>query len=106
MPTATAASRSGEIATYIPAVSMPGAGGMMAFPEAYDFYTDAMKTYAPTYDNRVTLKSVEYLIADHSAEAVPLIAPTALLMIHGEKDADPAGDGARASSSAPASRKS
>jgi predicted ester cyclase/fermentation-respiration switch protein FrsA (DUF1100 family) len=81
--------RNNSPATYIPAVSMPGEGGAMAFPEAYDFYTDAMKTYAPTYDNRITLESLEYLIADHSAEAVPLIAPTALLMIHGEKEVIP-----------------
>jgi len=81
--------RTGVIATYIPAVSMPGEGGVMAFPEAYEFYTEAQKTYAPAYDNRMTLESVEYLIADHSTEAVPLIAPTALLMIHGEKDLIP-----------------
>jgi hypothetical protein len=80
---------SGEAATYIPAVSMPGQGGAMAFPEAYEFYTDAMNSYAPTYDNRLTLESMEYLIADRSAEAVELIAPTALLIIHGEKDLIP-----------------
>jgi len=79
----------GEAATYIPAVSMPGEGGAMAFPEAYDFYTDAMQTYAPTYDNRLTLESLEWLIADHSAEAVSLIAPTPLLMVHGERDVIP-----------------
>src|SRR5664279_68652 len=81
--------QTGEIATYIPAVSMPGNGGMMAFPEAYEFYTDAKKTYAPMYDNRVTLESVEYLLADHSSDSAHLIAPTALLMIHGAKDVVP-----------------
>ena len=80
---------SGEAATYMPAVSPPNAGGLMAFPEAYDFYTDAMNTYAPTYDNRITLESVENLIADHSAEAVDLISPTPLLMVHGERDIIP-----------------
>jgi uncharacterized protein len=82
-------SASGEPATYIPAVSMPGGGGAMAFPEANDFYIDAMNTYAPTYDNRLTLESMENLISDHSAEGVSLIAPTPLLMIHGEKDVIP-----------------
>lgn len=81
--------RNSLIATYIPAVSMPGEGGAMAFPEAYEFYIDAMRTYAPTYDNRLTLESLEYLFADHSDEAVPLIAPTALMLIHGEKDVIP-----------------
>ncbi len=76
--------------TYIPAVSLPGKGGAMAFPEAYEFYTEAQNTYAPGYDNRITLESMEYLISDHSAEAIHLIAPTALLMIHGEKDVIPA----------------
>ena len=80
----------GEPATYIPAVSMPGGGGAMAFPEANDFYTDAMRTYAPTYDNRLTLESMEYLISDHSAEAaIGLISPTPLLMVHGERDVIP-----------------
>lgn len=77
-------------ATYIPAVSMPGQGGAMAFPEAYDFYTEAQKTYAPTYENRITLESMEYLMADHPEQALHLISPTALLMIHGEKDLIPA----------------
>jgi uncharacterized protein len=78
-----------ERATYMPAVSMPGGGGMMAFPEANDFYLEAQKTYAPAYDNRLTLESVECLISDHSAEGVSLISPTPLLMIHGEKDVIP-----------------
>ena len=78
-----------EPATYIPAVSMPGQGGAMAFPEAYNFYMDAKDSYAPGYDNRITLESMEYLAQDRSAEAIHLISPTALLMIHGEKDLIP-----------------
>lgn len=77
---------SGSAATYIPAVSMPGGGGAMAFPEAYDFYMDAQKTYAPAYDNRLTLQSLENMIMDHSEQAMSMISPTALLMVHGEKD--------------------
>jgi uncharacterized protein len=80
---------SGQSASYMPAVSMPGKGGLMAFPEANDFYTNAMNSYAPTYENRITTASVENLIADHSDAAVHLITPTALLMIHGEKDLIP-----------------
>ncbi|NDJ60878.1 MAG: alpha/beta hydrolase [Chloroflexi bacterium] len=82
---------SGAAATYIPAVSMPGEGGVMAFPEAYDFYTAAMNTYAPTYDNRIALESMEYLIAEQSPAAVHLISPTPLLMIHGTHDLIPVG---------------
>lgn len=80
---------SGEAATYMPAVSMPDGGGMMAFPEAYEFYTEAMNTYAPTYENRITVESVENLTAYYGEAAVHLIAPTPLLMIHGEKDVIP-----------------
>ena len=79
----------GEAATYIPAVSAPGGGGAMAFPEANDFYMEAKNSYAPAYDNRLTLESMEYLIADHSAEAIGLISPTPLLMVHGERDVIP-----------------
>lgn len=79
----------GEPAAYMPAVSMPGQGGVMAFPEAYEFYTEAQATFAPTYDNRLTKESVENLLADHSADQVHLVSPTALLMIHGEKDLIP-----------------
>jgi len=81
--------KNSSAATYIPAVSMPGKGGAMAFPEAYEFYTEAQKTYAPTYDNRLTLESLEYMFADHSEQAMHLITPTALLMIHGKKDLIP-----------------
>ena len=81
----------GQDASYIPAVSMPGQGGVMAFPEAYDFYTEAQQTVAPTYLNKLTVESLEYLIADHADQAMELIAPTALLMIHGEKDLIPVG---------------
>ncbi len=81
--------KTGEIATYMPAVSKPGEGGVMAVEEAYDFYTEAMQTYAATYENRLTVESVENLVADHSADSIYLVAPTALLMIHGEKDLIP-----------------
>ena len=79
----------GEPATYMPAVSTPGGGGMMAFPEANDFYTEAQKTYAPTYDNRLTLESIECLISDHSADGIAMISPTPLLMVHAEQDVIP-----------------
>lgn len=81
--------RTGEAASYMPAVSPPGKGGVMAIDEANDFYTEAMNSYAPTYENRITMASVENLIADHSAEAIHLITPTPLLMIHGEQDLIP-----------------
>lgn len=79
----------GSEATYIPAVSMPGKGGAIAFPEAYEFYMEAQRSYAPTYDNRITFESLEYLFEDRSADSIHLISPTALLMIHGEKDLIP-----------------
>lgn len=81
--------QTGEDASYMPAVSPPGKGGLMAIPEANDFYTEAMNSYAPTYENRITTASVENLIADRSEAAVHLITPTALLMIHGEHDLIP-----------------
>ena len=81
--------KSGSAANYIPAVSMPGKVGMMPIQDAYDFYLDAQKTYAPTYENRVTFESLEFLFSDHSEQAADLVSPTALLMIHGEKDLIP-----------------
>ncbi len=81
--------KSGADATYIPAVSPPGGGGVMALAEAYEFYTEAMNSYAPTYQNRLTFELVERLIGDQSEQSVDLIAPTALLMIHGEHDLIP-----------------
>ena len=81
--------QTGEAATYIPAVSMPGGRGLMPMPEAYEFYIEAMNSYAPTYENRVTMESAANVIAEHAYEDVHLIGPTALLMIHGEKDLIP-----------------
>ncbi len=81
--------RTGSAATYMPAVALPGGNAAMPLQEAYDFYTEAMNTYAPTYENRITVESVEQLLAYHGDAAVHLLAPTALLMIHGEQDIIP-----------------
>lgn len=81
--------RTGSEATYMPAVALPGGNGAMPTQEAYDFYTDAMNTYAPRYENRITIESVENLAGYHGEGNVHLISPTALLMIHGERDLIP-----------------
>ncbi|MBK8028555.1 MAG: alpha/beta fold hydrolase [Anaerolineae bacterium] len=81
--------RAGTAATYMPAVGLPGTNAAMPLQEAYDFYTEAMQTYAKSYENRITIESVEHLLGYHGDAAVHLISPTALLMIHGEKDLIP-----------------
>lgn len=81
--------RSGARATYMPAVAPTGGQAAMPLQEAYDFYTQAMNTYAPKYENRITIESVEHLLSYHGDVSAHLISPTALLMIHGEKDLIP-----------------
>ncbi len=81
--------RSGEKATYMPAVSMPGGNAAMPLQEAYDFYIDAMNTYAPSYENRITMQSMENIASYHGDQSIELVSPTALLMIHGERDIIP-----------------
>lgn len=81
--------QTGDAATYIPTVGRPNTPALMPNDEAYDFYTQAHDNYAPTWENRITIESVELLIGYFGEAAIEFIAPTPLLMLHGAADLIP-----------------
>lgn len=74
----------GEVA-YLPLVAPPGQPASMP-EEAYHFYTDAQATIAPRWENRLTVGSMEKIVAYDPGATIELLAPTPLLMIVAEQD--------------------
>lgn len=72
-------------ATYLPLVGPAGQGGLMP-AEAYEFYSRAQQTIAPSWENRITMRSLETFVSYHPAGPIDLLAPTPLLMIVAEQD--------------------
>jgi hypothetical protein len=70
---------------YMQLVAPPGQMGLMP-EEAYEFYTKAQRTVAPSWSNRVTVESLEKFAAYDPTGPIGLISPTPLLMIVAEND--------------------
>ena len=70
---------------YMPLIAPPPGQAMMG-PEAYEFYTEAQATVAPSWENRVTVASLEQFVSYDPAGAIELVAPTPLLMIPAADD--------------------
>lgn len=79
----------GERAVYVPAVGHPGELAVIPQEEAYNFYMEAKRTVAPSYDNRMTLQSAANMLEYNPDFAIHLASPTALLMIHARQDTIP-----------------
>jgi fermentation-respiration switch protein FrsA (DUF1100 family) len=75
---------SGQV-NYMQLVAPPGEMGMMP-NEAYEFYTKAQQTVAPTWENRVTMESLEKFAEYDPTGPIHLVSPTPLLMIVAEQD--------------------
>jgi fermentation-respiration switch protein FrsA (DUF1100 family) len=59
--------------------------------EAYDFYENARKSYAPNFQNKLTSTSFQNMLADDVAFAIHL-AGAPILILHPEKDVVPVED--------------
>ena len=70
---------------YMQLVAPPGEMGMMP-NEAYEFYTEAQRTVAPNWENRVTMESLEKFAEYDPTGPIHLVSPTPLLMIVAEQD--------------------
>ncbi len=81
--------RTGAPATWKTAWGKPGEDVVFPVPEALDFYMKAQKTIAPNFENRVTIQSFENLIEYDPDSAIHLASPTAVLIVHAEKDVIP-----------------
>jgi fermentation-respiration switch protein FrsA (DUF1100 family) len=79
--------RTGEV-QYIPAIAPDLSGGLafMPNPEAFSYYSRTSRTDAPTWENRVAVKSLPAYFAYNAVADAPLIAPTPLLILHGTVD--------------------
>lgn len=81
---------------YIQVVSENGENSAQTHPEAYEWFTQKAKKIAPTWENRLTLDSMEKYMNYYPASNADLISPTPLLMIVAMEDgitpADPAID--------------
>jgi fermentation-respiration switch protein FrsA (DUF1100 family) len=76
--------------TYKNAWGMPGNSScVFCVEEAYRYYTNAQKTYAPEFENRATVQSIQNILEYNPDFAVNLASPTAVLFIHATKDVVP-----------------
>jgi fermentation-respiration switch protein FrsA (DUF1100 family) len=76
--------------TYKNAWGMPGDSNcVFCVEEAYRYYTNAQKTYAPEFENRATVQSIQNILEYNPDFAVNLASPTAVLFIHATKDVVP-----------------
>lgn len=70
---------------YMQLVAPPGEMGIMG-NEAYEFYTEAQRTVAPNWENRITMESLEKFTEYDPTGPIHLVSPTPLLMIVAEHD--------------------
>ncbi|MEA2933099.1 MAG: uncharacterized protein QOI56_1884, partial [Actinomycetota bacterium] len=75
---------SGQV-NYMQLVAPPGQMGLMP-NEAYEFYTEAQRTVAPTWANQITMESLEKFSEYDPTGPIHLVSPTPLLMIVAEQD--------------------
>jgi hypothetical protein len=71
--------------TYIPVVAPDGAPCAVPGQENYDEYL-ALAAEAPAWQNQITLESLEAMREFDPASSLPLLAPTPLLVIAGDRD--------------------
>lgn len=81
--------KTGSPATYKTAWGKPGEDVLFPVEEAYDFYTHAKSTIAPNFENKATVQSMENLFEYNPDFAIHLASPTAVLIVHAEKDVIP-----------------
>lgn len=80
---------------YLPAVAPAGEPAAMPGQEPFDYYGTDRAT-SPGWRNRVTALSIRELITLDAASAVDFLAPTPLLVVHGETDGYCSPEAARA----------
>jgi uncharacterized protein len=77
----------GEV-QYIPATAPDLSAGLafMPNPEAYSYYTRTSRSDAPTWQNRVAVRSLPSYFSYNAVAHAPLVAPVPLLVVHGTVD--------------------
>jgi fermentation-respiration switch protein FrsA (DUF1100 family) len=72
--------------TYIPVVAPEGQPSALPTPESFEWVTKVAGPVTPTWDNRVTLESMEKFLEYNPAANIHRISPTPLLMILADDD--------------------
>jgi uncharacterized protein len=67
------------------AVAPDGAEAAMPGREPWDYY-GTQRSAAPTWENRLTVRSIRELLTFDAAAAAELLPPTPLLVVHGRRD--------------------
>ena len=77
----------GEV-QYIPATAPDLSHGLafMPNPEAYSYYDRTSRSDAPTWENRIAVRSLPAYFTYDATAAAALLAPTPLLLVHGTVD--------------------
>ena len=81
--------KTGSLATHKTAWAKYGDDVLFPVEEALDFYLNAQKTIAPNFENLATVQSMENLFQYNPDFAIHLASPTAILIVHAEKDVLP-----------------
>ena len=74
----------------------PSAPAALPTPDSYDFFTRTGSDRAPSWENQVTLRSIEFFQGYEPGRFLPLIAPTPLQMVVAPNDRLVAGEHASA----------
>jgi uncharacterized protein len=84
---ATREYETGETA-YVPAIAPDLSRGLafMPNPEAFSYYDRTSRSDAPSWEDRVAVKSLQAYFAYNAIPAAALVAPTPLLVVHGTTD--------------------
>jgi fermentation-respiration switch protein FrsA (DUF1100 family) len=87
----------GGAAVMMPVVTDdPTAQAALPTPDSYEFFTRTESERAPSWENQVTLRSVELLQGYEPGRFLPLISPTPVLMVVAPNDRLVAGEAATA----------
>jgi fermentation-respiration switch protein FrsA (DUF1100 family) len=71
---------------YLKVVGAPGEPCVLGTPDAYEFFQKTGTDRAPTWQNAVTLESLERMIEYDPVDAIEIVSPTPLLLIAAEQD--------------------
>lgn len=88
--------RGGEPAMMPVVTDDPAGAAALPTPDSYEFFTRTQRDRAPSWENQVTLRSVELLQGYEPGRFLPLIAPTPLQMVVAPNDRLVAGEAASA----------
>ena len=73
--------------SYLKVVAPPGEACVLGTPDSYEWFEKNGADLAPTWENCVTLESLEHMLEYDAADAIELISPTPLLVIAATQDA-------------------